>query len=322
MKKSKNLLKDERVVYEENGYTLTEQPDEFDEVGLSLYTVYDKNWEYLGDFEDDKWVDEKTFKSSMAYETFLDIIDGFYYDDDKNWKKWTNDNYWDDDRWYNYTPSALGVYEPKKETPEEKEAREKKEREIIESLCKSDTIVFHKDDPSTVMLKPIYEGRGWDVYTGSSWGSNGLSKEAVHELIQRHDKILGLGHGSPAGLFGGNIGKEEVPLLKEKKVFGLWCYAATFFKDNGFSGQGIFCSDNCPSEVGECKYVCNADVSAEWIYDNMVKLGEILGSVIDLAFTNPQEACRIAKEKYSKTEATTEDEKKVVEFNTNTLQVV
>lgn len=303
--KNKNikLENDEKIVFEENGYTLTEQPDIFDE-SMSLYVVYDESGNYIGEFSDMKLTDDtkKDFKSTFMYETFLDVIDGFYDD-----ARWYNDDYG--------SFSALGYYDnyKKEKTPEELE----KEKELVESLCKSDTIVFHKDDSSTVMLKPIYEGKGWDVYTGTTY--NGLSKESVHELIKRHDKVLCMGHGSPSGLFGGNIGKEEVPLLKNKKLFCLWCYAATFLKDNGI--HGVLCSDNCPSEVGECKYVCSADVSAEWIYNNMVYLSKCLRDVIELSFTNPEEACRIAKEKYSKSEATTEDEKKVVEFNTNTLQV-
>ena len=72
----------------------------------------------------------------------------------------------------------------------------------------------------------------------------------------------------------------------------------------------------------ECKAACHADVSAEWILNNMYYLSDCIKDVIDLTWENPEEACRIAKEKYSKAEATTEDEKKVVEFNTNTLQVV
>ena len=203
-------------------------------------------------------------------------------------------------------------------SPEEMAAKLEAEKPIVEGLCKSDTIVFHQEDPTTVMLNPIYEGRGWDVYKGSEW-SGPLSRESLDELMRRYDRILFLGHGTPGGLMSGVVGREQVPLLKGKKVFTLWCYAATFLKNNGL--HGFMCSDNCPSEVWECKAACDADVSKEWIYDNMLYLSEVLKDVVELSFTDPHKAVDIARDRYSKAEASTEDEKKVVEFNTNTLQV-
>ncbi len=285
--------------------TITDD-EEFNED--TVFFIYSSNGELMETFplmdfmHDCNDIEEAVEKVRKAFKEEVD----FYIEDT------------DDDGWYNsddWTKSSVNYdYTMPEKMSKEEEAK------MVESLCKSDTIVFHKEDSSTDMLKPIYEGRGWDVYTGTTY--NGLSIESVHELIKRHDKILFLGHGTPSGLIGGNMTYQEIPLIKDKKVFALWCYAATFFKRNGCEGKGIFCSDNAPSEVWECKAACGANVSADWILNNMYYLSDCIKDVIDLAFEDPNEACRRAKEAYSKAEASTADEKKVVKFNTDTLQVV
>lgn len=290
-----NPLDDKNVIYRDKntGCFVTEVPDEYDD-DMSMYYVYFEDGSYVGEFREVRLGDaEKAdFESTAAYAAFQDV-----------WERFCDDFY--------ALPTVYSVAQTKPAmTPEE-------EAEKVESLCKSDTIVFHKEDPSTEMLRPIYEGRGWDVYTGTT--RNGLSKESVNELIKRHNKILFMGHGTPYGLIGGNMDAENSYLIKGKKVFALWCYAATFLKSQGL--HGIFCSDNCPSEVWECEAACGAHVDEKWIYDNMVYLSECIRDVIDICWNNPEEACRRAREAYSKAKADTPDEKKVVEFNTNTLQV-
>ena len=320
------LEDNEHIIGHYGDYTITEIKEAD---GWATYVIYD-NW---GNYIDEFWGDEpltpeekendEAFQASAIGKDAIKKIQDFedemeYINVDGHHPNVSHDD-WDDS--YLTDPHFMSLAwsglpaAPKKS----EEERAKEEAELLESLCKSDTIVFHMSDKSTDMLIPIYEGRGWDVYRGSGWG---MSREFFKQLIERHDKILCLGHGTPSGLIGGCIGKDEVPYLKEKKVFALWCYAATFFKRNGFEGHGVFCSDNCPSEVWECKAACHADVSAEWILNNMYYLSDCIKDVIDLTWENPEEACRIAKENYSKAEATTDDEKKVVEFNTNTLQVV
>lgn len=285
----------ETVIYkdEDSGCFITEVPDEYDD-DVSTYFVYFNDGSYVGEFREARLGDDEKadFESTAVYNAFQDV-----------WECFCDDFY--------APPTVCSVAQTKPAmTPEE-------EAEKVESLCKSDTIVFHKEDSSTVMLQPIYDGRGWDVYTGTTW--DGLSKESVNELIKRHDKILFMGHGTPHGLIGGNMDAENSYLIKDKKVFALWCYAATFLKSQGL--HGIFCSDNCPSEVIECRIACDAHVDEKWIYDNMIYLSECIRDVIDICWDDPEEACRRAREAYSKAKADTPDEEKVVEFNTNTLQV-
>ena len=58
------------------------------------------------------------------------------------------------------------------------------------------TLVIHPSDSSTDFLKPIYSGlENAVVLTG------GLTKEEVREAIEKSDRIIMLGHGSPFGLF-------------------------------------------------------------------------------------------------------------------------
>ena len=306
------LEPDGTLVLEETGYKLYEDKDAY---GESTFLVYSDAGDYICEFEGKSLTDEqlknkRELRKTKVYDQFLDIIDDFEQwdsdwlsdggkldDSDMNWLKWT--------------------------APEKQEMDPEAKKELMDSLCKSDTIVFHQTDPTTVMLDPIYEGRGWDVYKDSMW-SGPLEREDIHELIKKHDKIVCLGHGTPNGLLSGIIGSSEAEILKEKKVFALWCYAATYFKNHGFQGHGVLCSDNAPSEVWECKAACNADVSADWIYNNMLYWSECLKDVIEMGWDNPEEACHIARENYHKAidDCKTEDERKVVEFNTNTLQVV
>ena len=59
------------------------------------------------------------------------------------------------------------------------------------------TLVIHPKDRSTDFLKPIYESIEGDVHviTGLYY------KDTVRALIDQSDRIIMLGHGSPAGLF-------------------------------------------------------------------------------------------------------------------------
>lgn len=315
------LAPQEVIVYRDtdSGYIVTELP--LDEQ-ISSFTVYDEYWNYIDEYEDMRFTKEDgshsvDFANSEQFENYIECVDFYEH-------QLADDDWWDS-RWngyYNVDNYNYGkLPAPKPKTPEEIEAEKKAERELLESLCKSDTIVFHMEDSSTDMLFNVYQGKGWDVYRGSGWD---VSDDFIRELIERHDKIICLGHGSPSGLIGGTITKTEVPYLKQKKVFALWCYAATFFRNNGFEGQGILCSDNAPSEVWECKAACDANVSAEWIKENITYWSACIEKYLELAWTDPEEACRRAQEDYFKSyeQCTTDDERDVVNFLTNTIQVV
>ena len=302
-------IPEEDIVYDDGLYTVTEKRM-ID--GESLFTIYNRMWEFVDEFTDLTLTEEEKndFTSSYAYQLYLDAIDAYETGEARSFGP---------DRFSDWIYGFDKFEKSKKEkTPEEIE----EEKKLVEELCKSDTIVFHQTDTTTVMLDPIYAGKGFDVYKESAY-SGTLSRDSIHELIKRHQRVVCLGHGTPRGLLSGIIGEEEVPFLKDKKIFSMWCYAATFWKDNGFEGHGILTSDNFPSEVWECKSACNATVSSEWIYDNMMLAGEIAGKAMDIGWDNPQAGCDYFRKEYSeKSKVTTDDEKKVVEFNTNSMQVV
>lgn len=125
------------------------------------------------------------------------------------------------------------------------------------------TLIIHPSDPSTTFLDIVYKSiPNKTVITG------GVSKSEVQQLIREHDRVMMMGHGSPAGLFsvgqfkhtGGNgfygggyiIDQSMVSMLNEKdnNVF-IWCNADKFveaFQLKGFY-TGMFIS-----EVGEAVY--------------------------------------------------------------------
>lgn len=118
------------------------------------------------------------------------------------------------------------------------------------------TLIIHPEDESTSFLDIVYKDiPNKTVLTG------GCTKGDVQQLIREHDRIMMMGHGSPAGLFsvgmfqttnGYIIDQLMVPLLKEKEdnVF-IWCNAdkfVDFWKLKGFY-SGMFIS-----EIGEADY--------------------------------------------------------------------
>lgn len=118
------------------------------------------------------------------------------------------------------------------------------------------TLIIHPEDASTSFLDIVYTPiEDKTIITG------GVSKTDVIKLINEHDRIMMMGHGSPGGLF--SVGKFPgsgayiidqtiVPYLKNKdnSVF-IWCNADRFVDVFGLKG---FYSGMFISEVGEAYY--------------------------------------------------------------------
>jgi len=129
-----------------------------------------------------------------------------------------------------------------------------KNRLYISQVMK--TLVVHPADPTTTFLSRIYAHlNDKTVVTG------GISKSGLRNLIESHDKLLFLGHGSPYGL----LSKGQFPeaglyivddlmasLIKNKSnsIF-IWCYADQFVRRHGLSG---LCTGMFISELGEANY--------------------------------------------------------------------
>lgn len=144
------------------------------------------------------------------------------------------------------------------------------------------TLIIHPADPSTDFLKPIYSGvSDATIITG------GVSKSDVALMIDNHERIMMMGHGSPFGLFA--VGKwmgtfsyiidhTMVPLLKKKQnnVF-IWCNAYKFLKSHDLKG---FCSDMFISEVTEAMYCGLPNMNQEVVTESNNYFAQSLGEII------------------------------------------
>jgi hypothetical protein len=126
------------------------------------------------------------------------------------------------------------------------------------------TLIVHPKDNSTTFLDVVYK----DV-PNQTLITGGLTKDELSYLIESHDRVMMMGHGSPGGLFsvgqfkgeaskysGYIIDETMVDLLskKDNSVF-IWCNADKFVDYHGLRG---FYSGMFISEVGEAMY-CSHD---------------------------------------------------------------
>lgn len=124
----------------------------------------------------------------------------------------------------------------------------------------SKTLIIHPKDDSTTFLDIVYKN-----VPNQTLIQGGISKLEIMKLIESHDRVMMMGHGSPYGLFhvgqffhcgptyGGYIIDESmVSLLKEKdnSVF-IWCNADQFVECHSLGG---FYSGMFISEVVEANY--------------------------------------------------------------------
>lgn len=145
------------------------------------------------------------------------------------------------------------------------------------------TLVIHPHDESTHFLKPIYENiPDKTVITG------GITKVELNELIDSHDRVMMMGHGSPWGLFSVGQFKGTAPyiidntvvyllLQKQNSVF-IWCNADQFVNRHKLKGlySGMFIS-----EVGEATYCGLPNTSQNTVDESNNSFAAILGNVIN-----------------------------------------
>ena len=121
------------------------------------------------------------------------------------------------------------------------------------------TLVLHPDNRSTRFLSEIYRDKGYTVVT--RWDIGGL---ALMAMIETHDRILFLGHGSPCGLHGFEsifMNPKFIELLQTKDAVCIWCNSDKYVIPNNIKGfyTGMFLS-----EVSEAKYF-NIDATQDVI---------------------------------------------------------
>lgn len=169
---------------------------------------------------------------------------------------------------------------------------------FLDKLNKSDTLVIHCADNSTDMLSQIYNGKGWDVLRDGD-----IDKGELHQLLQSHDRIVCLGHGTSGGLInvqgGGTvIGAAEAPYLKDKKLFIIWCNADGYFNAHNI-GKGQFITGNMPSEVWECRAAGCGEISKELMLENITYWSKLCADVVERALNgDAQGAVDYVRDKY------------------------
>lgn len=150
------------------------------------------------------------------------------------------------------------------------------------------TLVVHPADPTTNFLSRIYAPlKDKTVVNG------GVLKAELQALIESHDRVICLGHGSPYGLLSHHqfinsgiyiIDESLAVILKNKSnCLYIWCYADQFVEKNGLSG---LCSGMFISEIGEANYWRFEGIDQEMIDQSNVGFSSIVSKYID----EPQDA--------------------------------
>ena len=145
------------------------------------------------------------------------------------------------------------------------------------------TLIIHPKDPSTQFLDIVYTPiNEKTIITG------GVSVGEIKALIEKHDRVMMMGHGSPMGLFsvgqfwgawGYIIDHTMVDILqqKENNVF-IWCFADKFVKRHNLKG---FYSGMFISELGEAHYLGYNNVTQEIVDESNYGFCEILSNYIN-----------------------------------------
>lgn len=140
------------------------------------------------------------------------------------------------------------------------------------------TLILHPSDPSTGFLNRIYAPlKDKTVVTG------GISKSDLPELIESHDRILMLGHGSPYGLLSiGQFPDAGLYIVDDSMVFPLknksncmfiWCHSDQFVQRNGLSG---LCSGMFISQIDEADYWGFDDIDENLINQSNERFASII----------------------------------------------
>ena len=140
-------------------------------------------------------------------------------------------------------------------------------------------IVVHPKDPSTGMLRSIYEGLP-DVRLFDSY----LQRDEILSAIAASPKdepILLLGHGCPSGLldmrYGLVLDDDDAPILRDRpNLVCIWCYASTYGLIHGLAGffSGMFISE--PEEA----ILCGVDATDEEIEREFSDFSQRLGNLL------------------------------------------
>lgn len=145
------------------------------------------------------------------------------------------------------------------------------------------TLIIHPADPSTSFLDIVYKSvQDKTLITGD------VSKTDIIKMMHEHDRVMMMGHGSPAGLFSVRqfkncgayiIDQTMVPYLRDKldSVY-IWCNADKFVDVFGLKG---FYSGMFISEVGEANYCGLPGMSQEIVDESNYGFVNIIAKYIN-----------------------------------------
>ena len=133
------------------------------------------------------------------------------------------------------------------------------------------TLVIHPYDPTTDMLRAIYEGEDWLVI------DDNISKSQLKKHIVDHDRIIMLGHGTENGLYGYNrfiIDSSYVYLLRDKIVFCVWCNADQFVYKYNLKGfyTGMIISEEIEANMYKVNTVEGEVDTSNTVFSDAVRL--------------------------------------------------
>lgn len=112
------------------------------------------------------------------------------------------------------------------------------------------------------------------------------TRAEVVEVLEDNptETLLCLGHGSPRGLFshemnGYVIDATMTPLLKDREMIGIWCYASDFARMNNLKGffTYMFISNENEANIHRCGA---SNVDDELIFNENVKFAELIREFI------------------------------------------
>jgi hypothetical protein len=162
------------------------------------------------------------------------------------------------------------------------------------------TLIIHPEDPTTTFLDPIYAG-----IPNQTRIQGNRSKEEVLGLIQGHDRVLMMGHGTSLGLlsmgkfqvnsFGWPtyiIDEKAVELLQAKKdSLFIWCHADQYVSEFDLAGffTGMFVS-----EVGEAITYGLPKVSQVQVDESNACFAEVVSQCLHLPIPKLWEQVRLS----------------------------
>lgn len=175
------------------------------------------------------------------------------------------------------------------------------------------TLVIHPDDPTTSFLDVVYNETDWTTFHDNT----GDKDDELIELIKEHDRIIMMGHGTPNGLLGKNLGRFVKPnyiissrhasLLKTKEVVCMWCNAHGYFCHYGLKGffTGMIISEEIEADYLGIEYKKGDVDESNVLFTKALK---------DSIQNTPKNMCEKMKEIYIPTEGNL-----VMEYNAKRL---